>query len=73
VGWEVSLRDHRNLRSLVKAFDLTGREVGTPVNEVKEPGMCTVQFDGSNLASGVYFYRLEAGPFVATKKLMVVK
>jgi hypothetical protein len=47
--------------------------VATLVNEVKEPGTYTVQFDGSNLASGVYFYRLQAGDFVQTKKLMILK
>jgi ligand-binding sensor domain-containing protein len=59
--------------TIVKVFDLLGREVATLVNEVKEPGTYTVQFDGSNLASGVYFYRLQAGDFVETKKLMILK
>jgi hypothetical protein len=50
---------HRQL-TIVKVFDLLGREVTTLVNEVKSPGTYTVEFDGSNLASGVYFYRLSA-------------
>jgi len=59
--------------TIVKVFDLVGREVATVVNEVKDPGSYTVQFDGSNLASGVYFYRLETGNFVQTRKLVVLR
>jgi hypothetical protein len=67
--------------TIVRVFDLVGREVATIVNEVKEPGTYTVQFDGSNLASGVYFYRLETRPvdggqsksFVGTKKLTILR
>jgi hypothetical protein len=54
-------------------YDVLGREVATLVKEVKHPGMYTVQFDGSGLASGVYFYRLQAGDFVASKKLLLLK
>jgi hypothetical protein len=57
----------------IKVFDLVGREVATLVNEVKEPGTYTVQFDASKLASGVYLYRLSAGQFVQSKKMVVVK
>jgi hypothetical protein len=47
--------------------------VATLVNAVKEPGTYTVQFDGSNLASGVYFYRLQAGTYVETRKLLLLR
>jgi hypothetical protein len=43
-------------------YDLLGREVATLMNEVKQPGKYSVEFDGSKLASGVYFYRLQARP-----------
>jgi hypothetical protein len=58
--------------TIVKVYDVLGREVVTLVNEVKEPGTYTVQFSGSGLASGVYFYRLQAGSFVQTKKLLLL-
>lgn len=45
----------------------------TLVDEVTQPGTYTVQFDASNLSSGMYFYRLEAGAFVATKSLLILK
>ena len=59
--------------TIVKVFDVLGRGVATLVNEVKEPGTYSVQFDGSNLASGVYVYRMQAGDFVQTKKLVLLK
>jgi hypothetical protein len=59
--------------TVVKVYDVLGREVATLVNEVKEPGTYTVQFDGSNLASGVYFYRLSAGSYLATHKMILMR
>jgi hypothetical protein len=59
--------------TIVKVYDVLGRDVKTLVNEVKPPGSYTVQFDGSGLSSGLYFYRLQAGDFVQTKKMLVVK
>jgi len=59
--------------TIVKVYDVLGSEVATLVNEVKEPGTYTVQFDGSNLASGVYLYRMTAGSFVQTRKLHLIR
>jgi hypothetical protein len=52
---------------------MLGREVSVLLNERREAGVHEVKFDGSNLASGVYFYRLQAGNFVQSKKLVIVK
>ncbi|HRK00747.1 MAG TPA: T9SS type A sorting domain-containing protein, partial [Ignavibacteria bacterium] len=57
----------------LKVFDNSGRELKTLVNEYKEAGYYKSVFDGSGLASGVYFYKLTAGDFVHTKKLSLVK
>jgi hypothetical protein len=54
-------------------YDILGVEVAQIVNEVKSPGSYTVAFDGSNLASGVYFYKLRAGNNVITKKMLLMK
>jgi hypothetical protein len=54
-------------------YDLLGHEVSTLVNEVKQPGTYSVQFNASSLSSGVYFYRLHAGDYVATKRLVLVR
>ncbi len=54
-------------------FDILGRTVATLVNERQGAGSYEVKFDGSNLASGVYFYRLEAGSASSTMKMMLLK
>ncbi|MFA4840024.1 MAG: ice-binding family protein, partial [Candidatus Neomarinimicrobiota bacterium] len=61
----------------LKVYDVLGREVATLVNGNQEAGSYTVPFNTSeaklNLSSGMYFYRLEAGSFVSTKKLILMK
>jgi len=57
----------------LKVFDVLGNEVATLVNELKVPGVYTVQFDGGDLTSGVYFYKLQSGSFVQTKKFVLMK
>ena len=57
----------------IKVFDILGREVRTLVNEVKSSGSFTVKFDGSRLASGVYIYKMQAGSFISSKKLVLMK
>lgn len=54
-------------------YDILGREVSTLVNEQLKPGSYEVEFDGSNFASGIYFYRLIAGDFIQTKKMVLIK
>ncbi len=57
----------------LKVYDLLGKEVSTLVSKFLTPGMYEVNFDAGNLASGVYFYQLNAGEFVQTKKLLLQK
>ncbi len=54
-------------------YDVLGREVATLVNARQAPGTYRVRFDGSHLASGVYFYRLIAGSYAASKAMMLLK
>jgi len=54
-------------------YDVIGREIKTLVNEENLPGNYTVQFNGANLASGVYFYVIKADNFIDTKKLVLLK
>jgi len=54
-------------------YDVIGNEVVTLVNQALQPGTYEVEWDGSNYASGVYFYRIEAGSFVSSKKMMLMK
>ncbi len=60
-------------RVTLKVYDVLGREAATLVNGQKSPGTYTVNFDGSRFASGVYFYRLQAGNFVSTKRMVLLK
>ncbi|MBK8552470.1 MAG: T9SS type A sorting domain-containing protein [Ignavibacteria bacterium] len=57
----------------LKVYDILGKEVVTLVNEKLSPGKYQVEFDGSGLPSGVYFYRLTAGEFTDTKRMMLIK
>ncbi|MBC8043614.1 MAG: T9SS type A sorting domain-containing protein [Rhizobacter sp.] len=57
----------------LKVYDVLGREVQTLLNEKRAAGTYTVPFNASRLASGVYFYRLRAGNFIESKKMMLVK
>ena len=57
----------------ITVFDLLGREVSKLVNENKTAGNYEVTFDGSNFASGLYLYKIEAGEFTEVKKMMLVK
>jgi len=54
-------------------YDINGREISELVNQVMTPGSYKVDFDGSNLSSGIYYYTLSSGEFVETKKMMLVK
>lgn len=57
----------------LKIFDMLGREIISLVNEEKMPGEYSVNFDGSNYPSGTYYYRIQAGNFILTKKLVLIK
>lgn len=57
----------------IKVYDILGREVSTLLNEVKQAGNYEIQFSGTNLASGIYFYQMRANGFVETKKFILMK
>jgi endoglucanase len=57
----------------LKIYDILGREVAALVNEEKRLGKYDVQWNASNMPSGVYFYRLHAGSFIETKRMILLK
>ncbi len=57
----------------LKVYDMLGKEVSTLVNEKLNPGTYKVEFDGSSLPGGVYFYRLTSGDFTDTRRMMLIK
>ncbi|MCB9248250.1 MAG: T9SS type A sorting domain-containing protein [Ignavibacteriales bacterium] len=57
----------------LKVYDVLGREIKTLVNQKQKAGNYEVSFDTKELSSGVYFYRLQSGDFIQTKKMMLLK
>ena len=57
----------------LKIYDMMGKEIALLVNEKKNPGTYEVEFDGSSLSSGVYFYTLSADNFTETKSMILLK
>jgi hypothetical protein len=58
---------------VIKVYDILGKEISELVNEFKSAGKHSVQFDGSNFSSGVYFYRLQSGTFIGSQKFTLLK
>ncbi|MCK7526446.1 MAG: T9SS type A sorting domain-containing protein [Ignavibacteriales bacterium] len=58
---------------ILKVYDVLGNELVTLVNETKPAGKYEVNFDASILSSGIYFYKLQAGTKVQTKKMLLLK
>jgi hypothetical protein len=63
----------RQMKATLKIFNILGQEVATLVNEVQSPGAHSVNFNASKLASGVYIYRLQAGEFSSSFKMVLMK
>ncbi|MEW6006013.1 MAG: T9SS type A sorting domain-containing protein [Stygiobacter sp.] len=57
----------------LKVYDILGKEITTLVNERQPAGNYEVKFDGSNLSSGIYFYKLQSGEFVQVNKMILMK
>jgi hypothetical protein len=69
ISWQSPVSGYQTL----KVFDVLGNEVATLVNEVKSAGNYEIDFNASELSSGVYFYELHASSFVATKKMILIR
>ena len=57
----------------IRIYDALGSEVASLVNEEKPAGSYEIEFEGSEFTSGIYFYKLQAGAFVKTKKMALIK
>lgn len=69
IGFRISDRRFVSL----KVYDILGREIAELINEEKPEGNYAVEFNGNKLSSGVYFYRLQAGDFIQTKKMILLR
>lgn len=57
----------------IKVYNLLGQEVSALVNEVQQPGTYTLKWNAEGVSSGIYFYRMQSGTFVSSKRMLVVK
>jgi hypothetical protein len=69
ISWQVPVSGWLTL----KVYDILGKEVATIVNEYRQAGRYETKFNASNIPSGIYFYRLQSGNFVQTKKMILLK
>jgi hypothetical protein len=69
IAFNLPAREHVTL----KVYDVKGREIATLVNGTRAAGRHEVSFEAFNIASGIYFYRLRAGDYLATRKMIVVR
>ena len=69
ISWQSPFGSHQT----IKVFDVLGNEIATLVDEYKPAGSYEVEFDASRLASGIYFYKLQAGDYTAVKKMILIK
>ncbi len=70
---KISWQSPVSSRQTLKVYDVLGREVATLVDEYREAGNYEIEFNASNLPSGVYIYKLKAGEFVQNKKMILTK
>jgi hypothetical protein len=69
ISWRMNVAG----RVSIKVFDVLGREVKTVIDEVKQPGVYKTEFNGKNLSSGVYYYRISAGDYAQSKGMLLLK
>ncbi len=60
-------------KAVLKVYDIIGREIATLVDEIKSPGYYKVEFNGTNLSSGIYFYTMQSGKIFFVRKMLLVK
>ena len=69
ISWQSPVAGYQTLN----VYDILGNEVATLVNEYRNAGSYEIDFDASSLSSGIYFYKLNAGSFIQTKKMVLIK
>lgn len=69
ISWQSPVSSHQ----VLKVFDVLGREVATLVDEYRNAGYHEIEFNAAGLSSGVYFYRIQVGDFIETKKMVLLR
>ncbi|MEO6694339.1 MAG: T9SS type A sorting domain-containing protein, partial [Ignavibacteria bacterium] len=70
---KISYRVSRKSFIVLKVFDIKGKEVSTLVNSIQPIGKYEIEFDGNDLSSGIYFYKISAENFIESKKMILLK
>ncbi|HMS63672.1 MAG TPA: immune inhibitor A, partial [Ignavibacteria bacterium] len=73
INYDIPVEKNFNASVLIKVYDILGNEISTLVNEKQNAGSYSVDFDGSNYPSGVYYYNITLGSFTDTKKMILLK
>jgi ligand-binding sensor domain-containing protein len=73
ISYTIPVGTRRGVFVQLKVYNILGKEIATLVNEEKSAGSYSVNFNGSNLPSGVYIYRIQAGSFTQSRKLVLLK
>ena len=73
IKYSIPMSVETSYMTSLRIYDILGKEVATLVNERQPAGNYEVKFDGSNLSSGVYFYKLQSGEFVQVNKMILMK
>ena len=69
IKWQSPISSHQTL----KVYDILGKEIASLVDEYKEAGYYEINFDATGFTSGIYFYKIQAGSFIQTKKMILIK
>ena len=69
ISWQSPVSSHQT----IKIYDVLGKEIATLVDEYKPAGSYEIDFNASGLSSGIYFYRIQAGNFIETKKMILLR
>lgn len=69
ISWQASVSGHQS----IKVYDILGNEIATLIDEYKPAGSYEVEFDGSDLRSGVYFYQLRIEGYSFVRKMLLLK
>ncbi|MCX6164164.1 MAG: T9SS type A sorting domain-containing protein, partial [Ignavibacteriae bacterium] len=72
IKFQINLPERTRFTTL-KVYNILGKEIATLVNEKLQPGTYEVKFEGTNLPSGVYYYRIETENYSETKKMLMIK
>lgn len=73
IKYQITNSKYQKAEVTLIVYDIAGKEVATLVNEKQSPGIYEVTFDRGSLPSGIFFYRLTAGNFIETKKMVLIK